>query len=822
MKLKLTVIFALALVSSASLGAAEKLTTGTINVISTTPLPSIGLPLNIIPANIQIFDSKDLRNQPGVTFADQLINNAQGVTFSETQGNPWQPDVMFRGFSASPLAGTPQGMSVYVDGVKVNEAFGDTVHWDLIPNFAIQNMQVVPGSNPVYGMNTLGGAIAIQTKDGRNNQGAALEVEGGSWGRKRALAQFGGVSKDGSVDYFFGAQNIDEDGWRKHSPTHINQTFGKIGWQNESSKLDLSYIGAYNNMIGNGLTPIDMLGSDRTGIHTTPDQTKNYLNHFALNGAHWLNKDVMMSGNTYYRTSNRNTLNGDANDDFKDYTTTGASTSSSAKGGVDTAGFCRPRGSDSLGDAYDEEACAPGILNRSRIKQRNLGFNLQAAFNQDIFKMKNLFISGVSYDLARTKLTQTEQISDVDGGTAGAFTTGTGATGGTDIAGGTWFDSARRPINLDDDIELDVLLGGRSRTASLFATDTLSLNSQWHFTASARYNHTKVKNRDHIRTGDESLSGDHNFNRVNPSLGLTFTPYDNLSVFGTYSESNRAPTSMELGCANPARPCKLPNAMASDPPLDQVVAKTYEGGLRGKLTESLKWNASIYRTMNHDDIHFINSSTNSGALGYFDNIGRTKRQGYDLGLAGTIDKFFFRAGYSFISAKYDSDIQLLNEVNSASDDDVVNVRKGNYLAGIPKHQFKLRAQYEILPKWLIGTNVVYFSDQFVHGNENNAHQANTENCTEDGNRSCPGKLSGYTVVNLDTQYDAGQGWKLFAKAVNIFDKEYYSSGRLAESYFSPTGTWGTDDRGVTGVVPGAPRAAWVGLRYEFGGAPEVK
>jgi outer membrane receptor protein involved in Fe transport len=822
MKLKISVIVAIALASSLSLGAAEKLTTSTINVISTTPLPSIGLPLNIIPANIQIFDSKDLRNQPGVTFADQLINNAQGVTFSETQGNPWQPDVMFRGFSASPLAGTPQGMSVYVDGVKVNEAFGDTVHWDLIPNFAIQNMQVVPGSNPVYGMNTLGGAIAIQTKDGRNNQGAALEVEGGSWGRKRALAQFGGVSKDGSVDYFFGAQNIDEDGWRKHSPTHINQTFGKIGWQNESSKLDLSYIGAYNNMIGNGLTPIDMLGSDRTGIHTTPDQTKNYLNHFALNGAHWLNKDVMMSGNTYYRTSNRNTLNGDANDDFKDYTTTGASTSSSAKGGVDTAGFCRPRGSDSLGDAYDEEACAPGILNRSRIKQRNLGFNLQAAFNQDIFKMKNLFISGVSYDLARTKLTQTEQISDVDGGTAGAFTTGTGATGGTDIAGGTWFDSARRPINLDDDIELDVLLGGRSRTASLFATDTLSLNSQWHFTASARYNHTKVKNRDHIRTGDESLSGDHNFNRVNPSLGLTFTPYDNLSVFGTYSESNRAPTSIELGCANPARPCKLPNAMASDPPLDQVVAKTYEGGLRGKLTESLKWNASIYRTMNHDDIHFINSSTNSGALGYFDNIGRTKRQGYDLGLAGTIDKFFFRAGYSFISAKYDSDIQLLNEVNSASDDDVVNVRKGNYLAGIPKHQFKLRAQYEILPKWLIGTNVVYFSDQFVHGNENNAHQANTENCTEDGNRSCPGKLSGYTVVNLDTQYDAGQGWKLFAKAVNIFDKEYYSSGRLAESYFSPTGTWGTDDRGVTGVVPGAPRAAWVGLRYEFGGAPEVK
>jgi outer membrane receptor protein involved in Fe transport len=168
----------------------------------------------------------------------------------------------------------------------------------------------------------------------------------------------------------------------------------------------------------------------------------------------------------------------------------------------------------------------------------------------------------------------------------------------------------------------------------------------------------------------------------------------------------------------------------------------------------------------------------------------------------------------------------LNEINSSNDDDVVNVRKGNYLAGIPKHQFKLRAQYEILPKWFVGSNVVYYSSQFIHGNENNAHNSNTtgSDCNEsdEGHEKCYGKLSGYTVVNLDTQYDAGQGWKLFAKAINIFDKEYYSGGRLAETYFTPTGSWGVDDRGVTAVVPGAPRAAWVGVRYEFGGAPEAK
>ena len=786
MQLRISTIIALALASSASLGAAEKLTTSTINVISTTPLPSIGLPLNIIPANIQIFDSKDLHNQPGVTFADQLINNAQGVTFSETQGNPWQPDVMFRGFSASPLAGTPQGMSVYVDGVRVNEAFGDTVHWDLIPNFAIQNMQIVPGSNPVYGLNTLGGAIAIQTKDGRNNRGVAIEAEGGSWGRKRALAQFGGVSKDGSIDYFFGAQNITEDGWRKHSPTHINQTFGKIGWQNESSKIDLSWIGAKNNMIGNGLTPIDMLGISREEVHTTPDQTKNYLNHIALNASHWLNNNIMLSGNMYHRTSNRKTWNGDLNDDYN-------------PDALNAAGECDPD------PPLTEENCSPGIMNRSRIKQRNMGFNFQSAFNQDIWGKKNQFITGVGYDLALTRLKQTEQLNAVEDDEP--------------VLGETWFDSRRMPINLSNEIETEVNLGGRARTMSLFATDTISLSQSWHLTASARYNHTKVTNRDHIAaTGSNtSLSGDHHFNRVNPSLGITYTPNDQLSVFGSYSESNRAPTSIELGCANPNVPCKLPNAMAGDPPLNQVVAKTYETGLRGNLTETFNWNTSIYRTMNHDDIHFIQSSTLGGSLGFFDNVGRTKRQGFDLGLTGVIDKLFLKAGYSFISAKYDSDLTLINEVNStAREDGEFQVRKGNYLAGIPKHQFKLRAQYEVLPKWTVGTNVVYYSDQFVHGNDNNSHVSGA---------LTPGKLSGYTVVNLDTQVDVGQGWKVFAKAVNIFDKDYYSAGRLAETHFSSGGVWnGLDagERSLSSVVPGAPRAGWIGVRYEFGGAPEAK
>jgi outer membrane receptor protein involved in Fe transport len=146
------------------------------------------------------------------------------------------------------------------------------------------------------------------------------------------------------------------------------------------------------------------------------------------------------------------------------------------------------------------------------------------------------------------------------------------------------------------------------------------------------------------------------------------------------------------------------------------------------------------------------------------------------------------------------------------------------MPSIPKHQLKLRGQYSIAPDWTIGTNVIGYADQYVWGNENNKHVANSAGC-EDGEECATGKgkISGYFVVNLDTQYNIGKGWKAFAKATNIFDRDYYISGRLAETMFSGVGNTAlTDEQRMLGLLPGAPRAAWVGFRYEFGGAPEAK
>ena len=826
MKIKLSAIVALALASSVSLGAAEKLTTSTINVYSATPLPSLGLPLNIIPANIQIATPKSINAQSGVSLADYMNTNMQSVSATEMGGNPWQPEVTFRGYSASPLLGMPQGMSTYVDGVRVNEPFGDVTLWDKIPNFAIGGMQLVPGSNPMYGLNTLGGAIAIQTKSGRQAQGVGIEAEYGSWNRQRALVEYGGVSKDGSMDFYIGHQTTKEDGWRQFSPSHLNQTFAKTGWQSEKTKLDLSYIGTDNKLIGNGFTPEHMLSGDRDQIHTRPDWTNNYYHHLALNGSHWFNNDVMLSGNAYYRNSNRHTKNGD----LYESTIESGDTVHDIYGTRFASVAC-----DNEGDPCELKG---SVLNTSHTKQDNYGFAGQVTFNQDFMGKKNQFIVGTGFDYSLIRFKQNERVN---------LSAKEAEVDGLDLlVAGTLsprvFDSSREPV-LEGNGALPqtqtVGLTGKQWTASLFATDTLSLNDKWHLNTGVRYNHTKVDNDDTLRgslaQSSRSLTAVDDYKRLNPSIGITHTPTDRLSVFGTYSESSRAPTSIELGCSNPAYGCLLPSAMADDPPLKQVVAKTYDFGARGSLTDEVKWNASIYHAMNHQDLQFIRAG-NSTSRGYYSNVGRTERQGLDLGLSGQHDRFRWNASYSYIRATFDSDFSLVNSANSEAPNshpnkNIYNVTKGDRMPSIPEHQFKARAQYDVTPNWSVGSNLVYFSDQFVLGNENNEHQANSAACSSGtgvgglrGNRAAcgSGKISDYTVVNLDTQYNIGGGWKAFAKAINIFDNDYYVAGRLAETMFDASGAYGTSEIKSRGVIPGAPRAAWIGMRYEFGGAPEAK
>jgi outer membrane receptor protein involved in Fe transport len=667
---------------------------------------------------------------------------------------------------------------------------------------AIAGMNLMPGSNPIFGLNTLGGALSITTKNGRTHQGGGIETSFGSWDRKTAAGEFGGVSKDGSVDYFIAGNYFDEDGWRDASPSKVKQIFSKLGWQNDTSRLELSYTGADNNMIGNGLVQEGLINDfGRKAINTSPDQTKNTLSFFNLNGSHFINDATQLSANTYYRKSKRTTLNGDINDEF------------------DVIAF------ESDGELIEEylvenclsgmdpevaEGVCSGALNRSATKQKGYGFNAQLAFNQPILNKQNQFIIGGGYDESKVKFAQNTEFGLINP------SRGVG--------------SFPEPVVNERDEQVD--LHGKTKTYSLFATDTLSLNDFVHLTVSGRYNRTNVDNRDQIndpgdvyalpesedplRLSDVTLTSNQTFKRFNPAVGLTFTPTKDLTVYGAYNEGMRAPTSMELGCANPLVPCKLPNAMAGDPPLEKVVAKTFEAGMRGNLSPDVKWSTAVYRTENHNDIQFI--AANATGMGYFFNVGKTRRQGLDTNMAGRAGKFSWNAGYSYLKATYQTNgIEFMSEGNSSADEGVITVNKGDRLANLPSHAFKMRMQYAMTPNWTVGSNVNAFSSVYMRGNENNAHDGITPNDTDENETiNGSGKVKGYAVVNMDTRYKlSNSGWQVFAKASNIFNKKYATGGMLGENWFNE-GQFAGSGEGDRMLMLGAPRAGWVGVRYDFG------
>ncbi|MCQ4324866.1 TonB-dependent receptor [Pseudomonas stutzeri] len=270
-----------------------------------------------------------------------------------------------------------------------------------------------------------------------------------------------------------------------------------------------------------------------------------------------------------------------------------------------------------------------------------------------------------------------------------------------------------------------------------------------------------------------------------------------------------------MGCADPANPCSLTNAMAADPFLEQVVTRTLEFGLRGELAGGTRWNATAFRSINHDDLLFVGTG---GSKGYFSNFGRTRSQGIELGLAGEQGPFDWQVSYTYLHATFRSSACILAENNSTEgeggcQEDEIRISSGDYLPGLSKHNLKLGLDWNPNDRLRIGTSVLAYCAQYVRGNENNRHQANDE---FEGR----GKLPGYAVVNLTADYRFTRDWTLFGRVDNLFDKRYATGGALAENPFVGAGHAFEADpdewRHEQFIAPGAPRAAWVGVRYRWG------
>jgi outer membrane receptor protein involved in Fe transport len=722
-----------------------------VEIIGVTPVPGTGERKDQIPANVQTANARRLRELQSLNLPDFLGSQLPSVNVNEMQGNPFQMDVNYRGFSASPLLGTPQGLSVFQDGVRINEPFGDVVNWDLVPLSAISEIALVPGANPLFGLNTLGGALTLQTKSGDTDPGTELELSAGSFGRiatgvshGRTLGQHGHL--------FVAASSFDEDGWRDHSPSRVRQLFAKGGVRESGREWALSLTHGHNRLVGNGAAPESMLAQRRAQVYTVPDVTENTMTMLSLNGRIDLSAQHQLAATLYVRDGRVDTLNGDLNDDY---------------------------------DPPEVEEA--GVENRTRTRQRAAGGAIQSTWTSE----RDRYTLGASFDQSRSNFRQSEAEGELDD---------------------------RRGVVPTEEAEVNAQIAGRSRTASLYAHGLFTLAPALQLTVSARYNDTDVETVDEgrIKLGlPTTLDGQGRYRKLNPAAGLTWQVAPTLTAYGSVGQGSRAPSPIELGCSDPEHPCVLPNALQSDPPLKQVVSQTVEAGVRGSFGEQGRWNATLYSSVNRDDLLFI---SNGRAAGYFANVGRTRRQGVELHADQRAGALYWAASYSYLRATYDTTACLVAEANSSAETSTacpgegeIEVRPGDRLPGLPGHSVKLAVDWQASLAWALGLQLRAFSGQTVRGNENNAHRPDGEQFHGSG------RIGGFAVVDMTASWKPWAGVEIFGKVSNLFDRRYATAGLLGENAFDgsgallPPGEWRT----AQFVAPGAPRAGWVGARLDF-------
>jgi outer membrane receptor protein involved in Fe transport len=715
-----------------------------ILVIGTTPLLGIGTPLEHVPANVQTIRGRDIEQQHRNTLNDYFAANVLSVDINDAQGNSSQVDINYRGFTASPLLGTPQGLSVFLDGVRVNEPFGDVVNWDLIPQAAISTIQIIPGSNPTFGLNTLGGAIAVTTKNGRSNSGGEAEISGGSWGRKTAQIQQGGVIGQ-NLDYYFTANTTNDNGWADHNSSRLRQAFGKLRYTDADTTISLSMGGADNTLHGSQTIPRSFLDNYKQA-YTFPDENQNQVGYLTLSGEHYFSPNVQITGNAYYRHYRNVNTSSNTNADF------GAT---DADGNIDMVQATNVQ-SVIVTDSY--------------------GASLQMTFLNKLMGLDNQFVAGVAGDFANSHFTQASQDAQ--------------------------FTDSRAAIGIGP-YESQTDAKTRNSNYGVYFENTLSFTQQWSMTLAGRYNWSKSV------IGDESgvqplLDGSHTFSRFNPAVGFNWNPTTSFTAYATYNEGMRSPTAIELACADPAAPCSLPNDFIADPSLQPVISKTYEIGARGQLGHATTWSAALYRTTLSNDIQFVSSNGAGSTLGFFQNVGKTRRQGVELAGRTQFGPLSVTANYSYVDATYQSTWTESSSSNSSADaNGNITVKAGDRIPGIPQNTIKLRLDYAATPKWNVGTNLSYRGNIFARGDEDN----------QDVN----GTVSGYFLIDLDTTYNITKQLQVFASITNLLNKRYASFAILGENDFNgPNHTFdGANPVNEQFLGIGAPRGAWVGLRYAW-------
>ena len=749
-----------------------------IVVIGITPVPGFKVDKDKIPGNIQTLRSGDLTRNGAASVLGALDQQLGSVNFNDTLADPFQPEVLFRGFEASPVLGTPQGMAVYQNGVRVNEAFGDTVNWDLIPDIAIDRIDVLNATS-VFGLNALGGAATVTMKNGFTYQGFDTTVSGGSFNQRQVQAEYG-VS-DGALGAYAAVNSLKEGGWRHFAQDRIRQYYVDVSFHTDTITSDLSYSRGNNRLFGQGPAPVQSLAVSSENVFTGPQNNINNLDMITLNTAYNFTPTQALSSVIYFRNYRQTVANGDnSNYAACDPTFAPGLLCDGDYVLTDTAGQPIP-------DITNGGTTIIGQNDYEAIHSQTWGGSLQFSSTEKILGHGNAFAVGATVDTSTTNFFSGTWLGVIDGSLS--------------VLPSPYFVATPEGV---DSTATPVILNANNKYYSVFLTDTFDVIDALSVTVTGRYNIAKVDLAD--RNGD-ALNGKNRFTHFDPSAGATYKVMRALTVYGSYSINNRAPTASELECANPAAPCLLPTNLASDPPLKQVVAKTAEVGARGSVTDAslgkFGYDISIYRTKSENDIYGISTSI---ASGFFQNVGSTRREGGDLNLTYQIDRVSAYLQYSYLKATFRSAFLEPSPANPFQDaNGNIQVNVGNELPLIPKTRVKLGADITVLPHWSVGGTWSYVGPSFYRGDEGNLYQ----------------ELPGYSVASLRTSYQIGKHVQLFANIQNLLDRQYSTYGILGD----PTGVgapgvpadgeFGDPDVDPRFQSPAMPRSYFGGIRISF-------
>lgn len=781
-----------------------------------------GLDKSKIPFPVQNRNASEIENANPLNISDLLRRSFSSVSLNDAQNNPMQPDVQYRGFTASPLLGLAQGLAVYQNGARINEPLGDAVNWDLLPQSAVQSITLSGGANPLFGLNSLGGSLIVDMKDGFSSPGSSVEVSSGSFGRTTANLEFGG--NNGSLAYYVNLERFEEDGWRDESESDALNLYGSIGWRSDATRVNLNYQAGESDLIGNGASPVELIALDRAAIFTGPDITANDMQMLSLDYEHDVSADISFGGNIFYRKNNTDSFNGDGSEfavcelGGMPQLLEGIEEDDLEELGLDDDDICENQyaTSDALEDFLNQTAAmmdsddefnlenlsgdvsGSGILSSDAINnlsdrnQESVGADFQWTLRGNFLGYDSQVIAGGAYYKGESNFNSILELADIDPITRLTLGLGTGS----------FVDSEATSINTE------------TESSSLYITNTMDLSPAVALTLSARANHTDVTLRDKSGVRPE-LNGSHNFSRINPAIGLTWQASESHGVYASYSESSRAPTPIELACNEGVfdlavafaieagedpddvdLECRLPNAFLADPPLDDVIAKSFEFGARGFLGD-IAYTLGLFHTLNKDDILF---QTTGRSTGLFANVDETRRAGLESSLQGRWQAFSWLAAYSYIDATFEDSFQALSPNHAFADDEgEISVRAGDRIPGIPQHQFKVASDYAFSNGLSIGLDILSNGSQVLRGDESNQLS----------------EVSGYTTLSMRARYSVNESLEVFAKVDNLLDKDFESFGLLGEEPGELEVPIIEDLTNPVFLGAGAPRAAFLGLRYKF-------